>query len=78
MTVADFLAEEIHAVEVYGINARGGTQIPLRPWQSGTFCGTGTRQGPLARPELAPGVRDVRRDMDNIARVIVIWLKRGH
>jgi hypothetical protein len=51
MTVADFLAEEIHAVEVYGINARGGTQIPLRPWQSGTFCGTGTRQGPLARPE---------------------------
>lgn len=77
MTVADFLAEDVHAVEVYGINGRGGTQAPIKPWQMGTFCGTGTRQGPLARPELPPGVRDVRRDMDNIARVIVIWTKRG-
>jgi hypothetical protein len=77
MTAGDILAEDVHAVEVYGINARGGTQVPLRPWQMGTFCGTGTRQGPRARPELPPGVRDVRREMDNIARVLVVWVKRG-
>ena len=80
MTVGDILAEDVHAVEVYGINARGGTQVPLKPWQKGTFCGTSTRQGPLWRApadELPRGVRLSRLDMDNWARVVVIWMKRG-
>jgi hypothetical protein len=81
MTVGDFLAEDIHAVEVYGIDARGGTQRPIKAWQLGTFCGTGTRQGPLA-PMVAAGdgprgYPTVVQQMDNIARVVVIWLKRG-
>lgn len=80
MTVADVLAEEVHAVEVYGIDAKGGTQIPLKPWQMGTFCGTGTRQGPLWIPGAGDGPRGVRQSrlqLDNWARVVVIWLKRG-
>jgi hypothetical protein len=82
MTAADILAEDVHAVEVYGIDARGGTQRPVKPWQVGTFCGTGTRQGPLWRspdedlPNRIPGGRP-RREMDNLARVIVVWTKRG-
>lgn len=80
MTVGDFLAEDVHAVEVYGINARGGTQSPIKPWQMGTFCGTGFRQGPLWRrpPEELPRgyAPDPRAQLDNVARVAVIWLKR--
>ena len=81
MTAADFLAEDVHAVEVYGIDARGGTQWPLsKKWQSGTFCGTGTRQGPLsfatAAEDMPRGYRRTNREMDNIARVAVIWLRR--
>jgi hypothetical protein len=80
MTAGDVLAEDVHAVEVYGINARGGTQAPGKPWQSGTFCGTGTRQGPLApmttSADMPRGYRLPERQMDNIARVAVIWLKR--
>ena len=78
MTVGDFLAEDVHAVEVYGIDGRGSTQSPSKPWQMGTFCGTGTRQGPLWMPprdELPRGGR-ARPQLDNIARVAVIWLKR--
>ena len=77
MVASDFLAEDVHAVEVYGINGRGGTQAPIKPWQMGTFCGTGTRQGPFAKPELPPGVRPNRIEADNIARVIVIWTNSG-
>jgi hypothetical protein len=80
MTAGDFLAEEVHAVEVYGINARGGTEAPVRKWQMGTFCGTGTRQGPLwTAPvdDVPRGYRAVGKQLDNIARVIVIWLRRG-
>jgi hypothetical protein len=81
MTAADFLAEDVHAVEVYGIDARGSTQAPVKPWLMGTFCGTGTRQGPLwtRPPDDEPrGYRrgGARREMDNLARVAVIWLKR--
>jgi hypothetical protein len=80
MTARDFLAEDVHAVEVYGINARGGTEAPARPWQMGTFCGSGTRQGPLApmtaAEDLPRGYRGGGPQMDNIARVAVIWLKR--
>lgn len=79
MTVGDFLAEDVHAVEVYGVDAKGVTQIPLQRWQMGTFCGTGTRQGPMWRPpadELPRGVRQSRHEMDTWARVVVIWLKR--
>jgi hypothetical protein len=82
MTAADILAEDVHAVEVYGIDARGSTQRPIKLWQMGTFCGTGTKQGPLWRspdedlPRGVPG-RTNRRDMDNLARVIVVWMKRG-
>jgi len=76
MTAADVLAEDVHAVEIYGIDGRGGTQAPIKPWLTGTFCGTGTRQGPLDRGELPPGVRPSRREMDFVARVVVIWTKR--
>lgn len=81
MTVGDFLAEDVHAVEVYGIDAKGGTQAPVTKWLMGTFCGTGTRQGPFWRPtadELPLRLRNTRRrpEMDNIARVAVIWTKR--
>jgi hypothetical protein len=77
MTVNDFLAEDVHAVEVYGIDGRGRTQAPIKQWLMGTFCGTGTRMGPSGRPGLPPGQRPNRLEMDNYARVVVIWLKRG-
>jgi len=76
MTVGDFLAEDVHAVEVYGIDGNGETQSPIKPWLLGTFCGTGTRMGPLHRPGLPPGRRQVPQ-LDNYARVVVIWLKRS-
>jgi hypothetical protein len=76
MTAADILAEDVHAVEVYGLFARGNTMAPPVPWLMGTFCGTGTRQGPNGKPGLAPGVRPSRIEADNFARVIVVWLKR--
>lgn len=72
LTVADILAEEVQAVEVYGIDARGRIVAPIRPWLLGTHCGTGTRMGPFDRT----GVR-TRLEMDNWARVVVVWLKRG-
>ena len=78
-TVADFSAADVHAVEVYGITAKGGTMAPPVPWLLGTFCGTGVRQGPYWRPSVSDQPRgyDVPREpIDNIARVIVIWLGR--
>jgi hypothetical protein len=77
LTAADVLAEDILAVEVYGLNGRARTQIPMKPWPVGGFCGTGTRKGPLDRPELPPSVRPSRLEADNFARVIVIWTRRG-
>lgn len=79
MTVGDFLAEDVHAVEVYGIDGRGGTQAPIKPWLSGTFCGTGTKQGPFWRrphDDVKPPFRNTALTLDNVARVVVIWLKR--
>jgi hypothetical protein len=76
MTVGDIVAADVQVVEVYGINAKGGTMAPRRPWLLGTFCGTGMRQGPFDRGEVIAGRRR-RLDMDNWARVIVVWLKRG-
>jgi hypothetical protein len=77
LTAADILASDVQAVEVYGIFARGGTMAPPSPWLMGTFCGTGTRQGPLGDPERMPSERTPRtQDGDNIARVIVVWMKR--
>jgi len=76
MTVGDILAADVQAVEVYGLNAKGGTEVPRRPWLLGTFCGTGTRIGPFDRGEILAGRRS-RLDMDNWARVVVIWLKKG-
>jgi hypothetical protein len=76
MTVGDILAVDVQAVEVYGINAKGGTEAPRRPWLLGTFCGTGIRQGPFDRGEVIAGRRS-RLDMDNWARVVVVWLKKG-
>lgn len=80
MTTGDILAEEVSAVEVYGIDARGSTKAPITPWLVGTFCGTGTRQGPFWQPQIETGRRMMgqrRREMDNIARTVVVWLKRG-
>jgi hypothetical protein len=79
MTTADFLANDVHAVEVYGIFANGGTIAPPVPWLLGTFCGTGTKQGPYWRPSAGDGPRGYslsREPIDNIARVVVVWLKR--
>lgn len=79
MTSGDILAEEVGAVEVYGIDAKGGTKAPSAPWQLGTFCGTGIRQGPgwVPQYEGPRGALSRRREMDNIARVVVVWMKRG-
>lgn len=80
MTAGDFLAEDVHAVEVYGIDGRGKSVAPSYPWPRGTFCGTGVRQGPYWRPsaeDLPRGTRGARRDLDNKARTIVVWMKRG-
>jgi len=77
MTAGDILAADVQAVEVYGINAKGGTMVPRRPWQMGTFCGTGNRMGPFDRGQVMRGERRSRLDMDNWVRVLVVWLKRG-
>jgi hypothetical protein len=78
MTTADILADEVHAVEVYGITAKGGTTAPPVPWLLGTFCGTGTKQGPGYRPPRGEGRRGFvsPEPIDNVARVVVVWLKR--
>lgn len=79
MTTGDIMAEEVHAVEVYGITGRGSTSAPPVPWLLGTFCGTGTRQGPYWRPSTGDAPRGYggwREPIDNIARVVVVWLKR--
>jgi hypothetical protein len=76
MTAGDIFADEVHAVEVYGVFAKGNTMAPPVPWLLGTFCGTGSRQGPSGQPDLAPGIRRSRLEADNFARVIVVWLKR--
>ena len=68
------------AVEVYGLDGRGKTQAPIVPWLMGTFCGTGTRQGPYWKPSMGEGPRGYRipaREADNLARVVVVWTKRG-
>jgi hypothetical protein len=79
MTTADILADEVHAVEVYGITGRGTTSAPPVPWLLGTFCGTGTKQGPYWRASAGDGPRGyavAREPIDNVARVVVVWLKR--
>lgn len=76
MTVGDFKALEIHAVEVYGLDGRGRTQAPIVPWPTGTFCGTGTRQGPgTATREREPGEARRSPGMTAYAQVVVIWTK---
>jgi hypothetical protein len=67
MIVGDVLADDVQAVEVYGLFAKGNTMVPRRPWLLGTHCGTGTRMGPGSSQTAAY----------NIARVVVIWMKRG-
>jgi hypothetical protein len=67
MIADDILAEEVQSVEVYGAFARGGTMAPPSPWRIGEFCGTGMNAGPIgASKEVSY----------NVARVIVVWLKR--
>jgi hypothetical protein len=72
MTAGDILADDVHAVEVYG--ASSGVAPPVR-WLLGTFCGTGARQGPGRQPP-SDGVRTIRPAMDNFVRVLVVWMKR--
>jgi hypothetical protein len=67
MTADDILAEDVQSVEVYGAFATGGTMAPPSPWRIGEFCGTGMNQGPIGLSS------DVSY---NVARVIVVWLKR--
>lgn len=73
MTAADIFADDVHAVEVYG--AFSGVAPPVR-WLSGTFCGTGTRQGPGGQPASDPGRRPIRMGMDNFVRILMVWTKR--
>ena len=77
MTAGDFLADEVHAVELYGIDGRGRTQVPIAPWPKGTFCGTGIKEGPGdAGRERELGEARRKAGMSNIAAVAVIWTKR--
>lgn len=71
MIASDILASEVQAVEVYGTMMKGrstGTQAPEVPWLLGTFCGTGTFQG--------PGQNYNKGISYNIARVLVVWTKQ--
>ncbi|HEX9564807.1 MAG TPA: carboxypeptidase-like regulatory domain-containing protein [Gemmatimonadaceae bacterium] len=68
MTAADIVASDVQTVEVYGTFARGGTMTPPGPWPLGGPCGSGMRQ--------SPGEHH-RTDAYNVARVIVVWMKRG-
>ena len=72
MVAGDILADDVHAVEVYG--AFSGVAPPV-PWLLGSFCGTGTRQGPGRQPP-SDRVRTIRPEMDNFVRVLVVWMKR--
>ena len=67
LTADDILAEDVQSVEVYGLSAFGTTMRPTgRGYGRGMFCGTGTYEGPLM----------TFRESYNVARVIIIWLKR--
>lgn len=80
MTANDIDAGDVHAVEVYGLDGRGGFQQPSHQWPSGTFCGTGFKQGPGWRPPAGEGPRGYSapaREADNLARVLVVWMKKG-
>lgn len=65
MTADDILAEDVRAVEVYGLDAFKSTMAP-RPWLKQQFCGSGTEEGPLLDFKVSY----------NIARVLVVWTKR--
>lgn len=65
MTADDILAEDVRAVEVYGLDAKQGTMRP-KGWRKQEFCGTGMNEGPLLK----------FTESYNIARVIVVWTKR--
>jgi len=71
MVASDILASDVQAVEVYGTMFRGRsqfTQAPEIPWPLGTFCGTGTAQGPSRNAGLGVSY--------NIVRVLVVWTKQ--
>jgi hypothetical protein len=66
-TADDILAEDVQSVEVYGLSAFMTTMRPPgRGYGRGMFCGTGTHEGPLI----------TFRESYNVARVIIVWLKR--
>lgn len=63
MTADDILAEDVRAVEVYGLDAYGGT---MRPQPFTGFCGT----------SVYPGLLLKFTESFNVARVLVVWTKR--
>jgi hypothetical protein len=67
MVADDILADDVQSVEVYGAFATGGTMAPPVPWRTGELCGTGMNQGPIGLSNQVSY---------NVARVIVVWLKR--
>lgn len=88
MTISEFTAAEVEAVEVYGLG-QDRTNTLLERWPQGLPCGTGTVPLPESSRKfgLQPG-RSIRgrvgsmplsmsgrTPMDNIARAIVIWLR---
>ncbi len=79
----DFTAEEVEAVEVYGLRADFTNTLAKR-WPRGGVCGNGGRpQHAVSRGSsgynvgLGAGASSQRVPMDDIARAVVIWLKHG-
>lgn len=79
MTAKEIPVDDVQAVEVYGATTRPLPLMQLAPWPKGTFCGTGRREGPTQQPTDRPsGERTPRStDVDNIARLIVVWTRTG-
>ena len=76
-TLADFKAGDVLALEVYGLRQEGTGTLQSR-WPAGIGCGNSGTAPPTSGSKvgLQRGMRSGREPMDNIARAVVIWLKR--
>jgi hypothetical protein len=76
-TASEFAAEEVVAVEVYGLRGDYTTTLTSR-WPHKQPCGLGGRNTPESsgRTGLQTGGRSGRIPADNIVRSIVIWTVR--
>jgi len=75
--VSEFGAEEVVAVEIYGLRADYTTTLTSR-WPQGQQCGFGGSNSPQSSglTGLQSGSRSGRIPADNIVRSIVIWTVR--